>query len=611
MEAKFWWESDVKANDLAKMLFRTVEEIEKEQSSIHDMNELHAKMYQGYTPPGFGGKRGVFRGQHWNHDVTKNIIRSVCDTATALIGRLRPKATFVTDGGDWELQRKAELLDQAMVGAFNKAQVYKKWQKAFRDSTILGTGCVKLVPRKTAGFVDVERVLIDEIVVDEQEQMTWDEGPSNLFHVRPVDKNTLAKIYPKFKKEIKACGKDQTTRWGNYREIKESQVIVIEAWHLSVGGGEGRHVIAIQNQVIFEEVWKKEWFPFVFLHWSEPVSGFYGQGLAEQLAGRQKRINSLYRFIQRALDLIAVPRVFVDASNQMMKFHLSNEIGVVIPTRGGKPPTFYTPQANTAEIYNWLNILENGGYEEAGISTASASNRLPPGIESAPAQREYSFKEGQRFAPVSQRYEDAYIETARKMVQMYKEMGGGTKVTFANNRFMRQIPWEDVDMENDQYEIRVDASSMDALSPAGRIQAVIELAQTNWITPEEGRRLLAHPDLIASDQHHNAAIEYAEYVCFELKRGTKAEEIPPDGAVENVGLTFERVQATYLRAKMGGASETILNELLEWMKLAQDALAPKQEGPAPMQGQLPMNPQEQMPVDANLMPTGPMPTLGM
>ena len=79
------------------------------------------------------------------------------------------------------------------------------------------------------------------------------------------------------------------------------------------------------------------------------------------------------------------------------------------------------------------------------------------------------------------------------MVIFYKELnrtnGGSTKVTFSNNKFMRSIPWKDVDMENDQYEIHIDASSMDTLSPAGRIQSVIELSQTGWIDRPEGRAL--------------------------------------------------------------------------------------------------------------------------
>ena len=121
---------------------------------------------------------------------------------------------------------------------------------------------------------------------------------------------------------------------------------------------------------------------------------FYGQGLAELLCGRQLNINSLYRFIRRGHELTIVPRVFVDTSNSLIKSQLTNEIGTIIPTRGGKAPTFYTPQAFTSELYNWLNTLERGGFDEAGISMMSAANQLPQGIESAPAQREYSYKEG-------------------------------------------------------------------------------------------------------------------------------------------------------------------------------------------------------------------------
>ena len=598
---------------LASVLFDTVERIERSQEAIHTANIRHAKLYQGYIPPGFGSKSKVLTRDIEHYKVTKNIVRSVCDTATALIGRVRPKATFSTDGADWSLQQRAELLDLAMVGAFRKANVWAKMQRAFRDATILGSSAIKLVIKSKKGFVDVERVLIEDIIVDEQEYQTRDGDPFNVFQVKVVDKNVLLKQFPKSADLIKKAAAHDTIKWGGYRDVASDKVLIVEAWHREEGGGEGRHVIACKEGVLFDGGWKYDWFPFVFFHWSEPISGFYGQGLAELLCGRQLNINSLYRFIRRGHELTIVPRVFVDTSNSLIKSQLTNEIGTIIPTRGGKPPTFYTPQAFTSELYNWLNTLERGGFDEAGISMMSAANQLPQGIESAPAQREYSYKEGQRFAPVSQRFEDAYTELALKMVIFYKELnrtnGGSTKVTFSNNKFMRSIPWKDVDMENDQYEIHIDASSMDTLSPAGRIQSVIELSQTGWIDRPEGRALLRHPDLVAADEIDNAGVKWAKFVAMKIGQGADWRDYAPDGAVEDVYENYRTVRAQLTRVRQGGGSRELIDSHLQYLKACEEILNTKPPQPAPQgpaeagapttQPMSPMGPA--MPQDANMM----------
>src|SRR6202012_2417346 len=155
--------------------------------------------------------------------------------------------------------------------------------------------------------------------------------------------------------------------------------------------------------------------------------------------------------------------------------------------------TFQTVQVVPPEVYKWLNELEQGGYEDEGISQVSAQNQLPPGIESAPARPGDNFKGGQRFAPVSQRWEHAVaVDAAKKMTAMYKHhaehSGSSPKVRWADRRTIHEMTWPDLDL--DACVIRPEASSLETLSPASRYQAALELSQTGWITPNEGRDLI-------------------------------------------------------------------------------------------------------------------------
>jgi len=201
---------------------------------------------------------------------------------------------------------------------------------------------------------------------------------------------------------------------------------------------------------------------------------------------------------------------------------MSNEIGQVIMAR--RPPVFEQKQVVPPEVYRWLDELERGGYEDEGISQVSAQNQLPPGIESAPAQREYSFKEGQRFAPVSQRWENAIaVDTAYKTIAFFKHnaerTGKKPKVAWSNRTFVSQIEWPD--LTDQVFVIRPEASSLDALSPSARTQAALELAQTGWIGPQEGRALVAHPDLRESDELGTSGETYAKMVLKQLRKGER------------------------------------------------------------------------------------------
>lgn len=577
----------------ARDTLATVRNIEARQISISSGNRRHAELYAAYVPVGltWAGPSGYTRP---TVQATRNVVRSVCDTAAALISKSWPRPRVTTTGGNWEIQRRAKLLDRFLVGAYTRADVYGHAQSAFRDATIFGTGAFVLRPRTKPDFhVVAERILIDDLVVDEEECPSHPDEARNIFLRRVMHVGKAIRLYgrkdPDRIRAIQAAAGKTSMSWAGTQSIPPNRVMVVEAWHLAETDGDPQlHTMSIDGLELSKEAWPHPWAPIVTLYWSPPISGFYGDGVAYRQYGRQKRINYLYRWVQRCQDLIAVPRVWVDAANGPLKVQVSNEIGEIVGIRGDKPPVFQTPQAVGQEIYNWLDGLEAGGFEDEGISQMSASNQLPTGIESAPAQREYSFKEGQRFAPVSQRWEKAVAkETAYKMLAMYKEHGDPeAKVAWANRKLVQIIPWDEVDMVEDVFEIRIEASSIETLSPAGRLQAAIELAQTGWLSDEEGRRLLGHPDLERADSKMNAAIEYAEWLSGEFLMG----RYHPPNPYGDLELQAETVKADLQTAETEGAPERYLAIMRQFMRDVDAKLHPPMTpgGPGGMPAGAPM-----------------------
>ena len=590
-----WWhcERDPDGGPNAKLaskVVQTVQDIERRQPGVWEGNRRHARIYAGYLPTALAWGVSPQSNQRLPFEATKGLIRSVCDTATALIVRSRPKSTIVTDGGDWELQKQAEDLDQFLVGAYKRAGIYDVAPRAFHDSTVFGTGAWKYVPRgKGEDFhVATERVMIDDLVVDEEECRDHLE-PENTYHRILVRTEALVRRYaadnPDLAHRLRTTF--QTGTWPT-RHVPIGRSVLVEAIHVpdpDHPDGKARRVLCVEGAVLADEEWPYPFHPYTVLWWALPLSGFYGDGIAYRQFGRQQRITYTYRWIQRCHDLFATPRAWVDPAGGPPTLQMSNELGALVLSR--RPPAFDpVPRVVPPEVYRWLDELERGGYEDEGISQVSASNQLPPGIESAPAQREYSFKESQRFAPVSQRWEEAVaVEAAEKMTAMYARasarLKNRPKVKWADQKLIHRIEWPDMDA--DAYVIRPEASSLESLSPASRYQAALELAQTGWITPNEGRQLIGHPDLKEAADLDNSPRNYAMMVLRRLWRG----EIVPLDELAELQTLDEVVRKGRLLAIQRGAPAKIVDNMSRFLEAldreaanASAAMAPQQAAPA-------------------------------
>ena len=167
------------------------------------------------------------------------------------------------------------------------------------------------------------------------------------------------------------------------------QIEVLEAWHLPSGEGatDGRHVICISNATLVDEQWDKGSFPFVFVRWTDPMLGFWGEGVACDIQGMQVEINKLLMKIQRAFHLMSVPRIYVENGSKIRKSFFNNEIGTIIPYTG-QPPVQMTPPSLNREIFDHLERLYNRSFEIAGISQMAATSMKPAGLNSGAALRE-------------------------------------------------------------------------------------------------------------------------------------------------------------------------------------------------------------------------------
>ena len=557
MDKENWWSSK---KDAHEGVMERYEAILDDQSYRKDQNLQNLRLYGNYYNSGLSSSTYArSKSTSMRHRVTLNVIQSMCDTVTAKIAKNRPKATFLTSDGDYVMQRKAKLLDKFCEGQFYATKIYDVAPRVFLDAAVFGTGAMKIY--EGADGIKVERVFPDEVVVDDQEAVYGE--PRQLFQVKYVDRDVLHAIYPERRDEIYSAAPSEDEGAG---DDESNQIICIEAWHLPSGGdaGDGRHAICIDGATLLEEPYERDYFPFVFIRWTERLLGFYGQGLAEQLTGIQLEINKLLFNIQEQMHL-AKPKVFVEAGSKIAKAHLNNETWGVIEYRG-TPPQFFVPRTVSGEIFSHLDRLFNRAYEITGISQLAAQSKKPVGLESGVALREFQDIETERFMITAQQYERVFLDAAHQMIDIAREAakrGDNFEVISHGDKFIEKIRWKDINLKNDQYVMKIYPTNLLPTTPAGKLQKVIEMLQAGMLSQQEARGLLDYPDIAAVNNMAMAAYDdIMQQIEQMLERGIST---PPEPFTA-LPLAMRRVRSAYLKAKVNKVPEERLDLLRRFIE---------------------------------------------
>lgn len=516
--------------------------------------------------------------------ISFNGVQSVTDTLMSKIAKNKPVPTFLTEGGNFEDRIKAKKLSRYVQGVFHDQKVYEQSRYVTKGALIVGDGAFHVFAQNDR--VKIEWVFTAEILVDEAEAFFG--KPGNFYREKHIPRHALLTLFPGHKVKIDAA---QSSPGAAGQDMTLDHVHVIEAWHLASAPGaeDGRHVIVIENETLLDEVYTRDTDPFVWLRWEDPLIGFRGRGVPEELMGLQIEINRLLRKIQKSFNLAAVPWVMSPASANISTADIRNEIGLILRYSGNVPPKVVTHQTVHPEVFAHLERLIRMMFEKAGISQLSASSKKPPGLESGIALREYHNIETERFILFGQAHENMHLEVARRIVDVSREIAaetekkegaGALKVRAPGRRDFETIPWEDVNLDDQRYIMRVFPVSSLPSSPAGRKDELIEMLKIGVIDMPVFMQLLDFPDLSAEKSIQLAALENIDWIISEMLEEGRYHHPQP---FQDLALGLARVKAVYLMAMTDGAPENRLALLRRWLAAA-DKLLSSATQPAPQPG---------------------------
>lgn len=544
---------------------------------------------------------------------TFNLIQSVTDTLVSRISQSRPQPVFLTDNGDYKQRNLAKKLNNFILGEFYNTKAYELAAIALRDALVEGTGVIHVYEDQDHRVM-LERVLLTELLVDPNEAMYGE--PRQLYRIKLVDREVLIANFPKLRQKLELAAKAYPDNSADSSKSVSDLVMVVEGWHLRSGkkATDGRHTLACSSGYLIDEEYTKDRFPFSFLHYAPRLLGFWAQGVAEQLMGTQMELNSILFTISRAIKLVGVPRVFQEEGAKISAAHHNNEIGVIVKYRGQKPSYEVAP-CNAPELYAERDKLIQYGYQQSGVSALQASSQKPQGLDSGEAIRTYDDISTDRFASLSRRYDNFFIDLTYQIVDLAKDIAkptdeggqGSYSTVYPNKNGTKEIDLPKAAMVEDKFIVQCFTQSSLPKDPAGRLQKVTEMVQSGMVTLQEGRRLLDYPDLEQVEKLANAAEERILQILDDIIETGKYT--PPDPFMDlqlATTLTTQYINL-YASAKLEESKAQKLRDFFNQVQtIVQAATPPPMPGaPGPGAGTPTANPQA--PPTSPLIPNAPKP----
>ncbi len=562
MPAKRWWM--LPDDQMAQGIVAVVNSLAQADSRRQTQYQTSVRLYGNLSLMGVNGlsyAKLTSVQAPLRDRISYNVIQSAVDTVQAKMAKNKPKPLFLTSGGDWKAQRRAKKLDKFIDGIFYENKAYDLGISCFRDGAIVGDGICHVFERH--GRVAFERVLASELYVDDVEAFYGQ--PRQIHRAKNVDRAVLVDLFPS-KAELIQPAKSATTDLTGMTKNVSDQVTIVESWHLPSGpdATDGKHVISIEEGILFREDWTKQYFPFAFFKWSQRFYGFWGQGAAEQMQNIQLEINKLLWVIQRSMHIAGTFKIWMSHASKIVKEHFSNDIGAIIA--GDVPPQYLLPPVVQPEVYQHLQTLKSQAFEQVGVSQLSAASTKPAGLDSGKALREFNDIESDRFQTIGQAYETFYMDIAKLAIDTAKEIfarDGKYEVKMPGKKFLETIDWKEIKLEDDEYVMKVFPVSSLPQDPAGRLATITEYMQAGFINPRVGRRLLDFPDLEQAEDLGNSQEDWFHQVFENMIEDGTPYIIEP--SYEDMTLAHELALEYYSYAKICNVDEAKLQVLRDFI----------------------------------------------
>lgn len=579
---KLWW--NCSEQEAYKMVFGNVTQLNQETDFVRSKNTRHARLYANddytITNPVYALVNINSMTQVRQPRLTLNIIRSCVDTLLAKICKNKINPMFMTSGGTFKAEMQARQLNKFMNGLFYQTDFHTVAAQCKRDEFIFGTGCAHIFEDRQTNQVKVERVFPTEILVDPNDSIYG--KPQSMYRVRFLPRDYLRTIFPEHETAINQAKGDTFNRGRNFMEV----ILVYDAYHLPNGEKPGRHIFGIETCSFSDEEYMEDDFPFVFSRYSDPILGFFGIGIPEELTGIQIELNRILMHIQTSMRLSASPKIFIEEGSAINPLHFTSDPGIIIKYRG-TPPIYHVNPSVHPDQFQQVHYLETKGYGIVGISELTATGTKPSGLNSGKALDTYHDIETERFSQTARRYEEFHLKCAKKMVDLvhkiYENQGEYEVSSFSRKGGLEKIDFDDIKIDKDGYIMQVFPVSDLPSTPTGKLKFVQEMTASGFIEPMMAMDLLDMPD---TDRYTQFTLSAFHSMVQDIEEMLDTGEFISPEPYDDLQLCLKWGNYYYHWAKQKKMGEKSLDLLRAWISKTEELITLGQPM-APQQPQMP------------------------
>ncbi len=391
-----------------------------------------------------------------------NVIRSAIDGLTAQLCETPINVSYMTEGADWSLRKKARMKNTTIRNEFRRSKMVTMIPRVVKHAAISGRGHIHVM--RVFDRVVLEVAPYWEVIVNHLTCLSGD--PIQKFRTRRMMPRVLAKRFPDHADVL--------------MKNPDDPLEFVDEWTLPSGPdtGDGCWSQFIPGLVVLDQgEYKHERFPLVdFMIDDSPVA-YGGSGIPEQAEGIQLEIMSVLETIQNNVYHGGNLKVAVQSgSNSTLAQTLSTELGCpVIEYTGDKPPTFMTADMGLSQLLGYLELLERKAFELTGISQMNVQSQTPFASMSGKARLINNQTVSKRFATHHQRLEQFHIDVATAYFDVAQDIvsdGKSYKLSFAGRIPGEEITLKDVAGNDDMFDVMPWSVAMAGEGPSAQVSYV-------------------------------------------------------------------------------------------------------------------------------------------
>ena len=506
-----WWHEETTEDEREGKLLAEIRRLRYNQAGRREMYRFYLEQY-GVTEVsqlGIGSREAGDR--FIPPSMPFNVVRRAIKTVHAKAAKNSPLPMVLATRGDYKENKRARGLTDFLGGLFEHLRVHADVSRQVcKYAETCGTGIAHVTHYEGDDFPRVRYVLPWEFFISPADARYG--KPLHYYMVRWEDKEELLQRYADVEgaeEAIRSAAGNDTLpdmragAVGDDAEIN-NLVLVYYGWRVTVGGGKkevkGRACVAIDSFLLSDEEYKRRYPPLAFLRYDKPLIGFYGEGLAAEIAGFQYELNYTTETLRMSHRTAPAGVWITDDNTGIPDTFFSNEIGYVLKKRPGTTVQYENPTPAPPQTYQWHDMVSEGALRWSGISTMSANAEKPAGVTAAVALNTLDDIEADNFAIFQKDYEQFHVDLGMLLIDEMKEIAKDNPdcaILARDKRSINEVKWSDVDMARDAIILDVFPVNLLGRTPAARRQMVADLFKDGVIDRSLYLKLLDAPDIDA------------------------------------------------------------------------------------------------------------------